>query len=345
MDLTTDSLQNLGATLSRQIAHAHKNQRLTNAAITFLLNLILSQSEYVDASSQILQFKTQLRQLIAGQLPRTLITPEMLQDVMKNISAFLQKYDVPLHLPDRPIFDLYKNPNFVLSRQDNKIIISLKFPLSLTSSSLTLYKVTALRLPTDAQNQHVSFIQNLPSFIAYEETEPWYLELPHYPILDNEIYYIERHFSVLKHRCLPTCIIALLEGGTESIQKLCKFVIQPYAAKEEILILGPGQLLLQFVKQYTLTCQNITQTYNASTNYQVLTMCYFKSGIIQYFSKIAHCAKDTVTEPKTQYAVNVNLLYHYFNASELIPDNQQLLDSMPEILLPNLTFQERELTE
>jgi hypothetical protein len=105
---------------------------------------------------------------------------------------------------------------------------------------------------------------------------------------------------------------------------------------------------LQFVKQYTLTCQNITQTYNASTNYQVLSipcMCYFKSGIHQYFSKIAHCAKDTVTEPKTQYAVNVNLLHHYFNASELIPDNQQLLDSMPELLLPNLTFQERELTE
>jgi hypothetical protein len=65
----------------------------------------------------------------------------------------------------------------------------------------------------------------------------------------------------------------------------------------------------------------------------------------QYFSKIAHCAKDTVSEPKTQYAVNVNLLRHYFNASEFIPDNQQLLDSMPELLLPNLTFHERELTE
>jgi hypothetical protein len=118
-------------------------------------------------------------------------------------------------------------------------MISLKFPLSLTSSSLTLYKVTALRLPTDAQNLHVSFIQNLPSFIAYERTEPWYLELSHYPILDHEVYYIERHSSILKHKSSPTCIIALLEGGTESIQKLCKFVIQPYAAKEEILILWP----------------------------------------------------------------------------------------------------------
>jgi lipase chaperone LimK len=81
MDLTTDHFQNLGATLSRQVTiHVHKNQRQTNAAITFLLNLILSYSEYVDASSLILQFQTQLQQSIAGQLPRDLITPGMLED-------------------------------------------------------------------------------------------------------------------------------------------------------------------------------------------------------------------------------------------------------------------------
>jgi hypothetical protein len=74
-------------------------------------------------------------------------------------------------------------------------------------------------------------------------------------------------------------------------------------------------------------------------------MCHFKSGAHQYFSKIAHCAKDTVIKPKTQYAVNVHFLQNYFNASELLADNKQLLDHMSELLLPNLTFQERELTE
>jgi hypothetical protein len=74
MDLTTDHFQNLGATHSRQITNAHKNQRQTNAAITLVLNLILSHSEYMDASSLIFQFQTQLQQLIAGQLPRDFIT-------------------------------------------------------------------------------------------------------------------------------------------------------------------------------------------------------------------------------------------------------------------------------
>jgi hypothetical protein len=186
----------------------------------------------VNASSLILQFQTQLQQLIAGQLPRDLITPGMLEDVTRNISAFLQKYGVPLHLPDRPIFDLYKNPNFVLSQQDNKIIVADNFPLSLIRRSLTLFKVTALRLSTDGQDIQVSFIQGLPNFIAYEETEDWYLELDHAPNVDNGIYLIKCNPTVLRHKSNPTCIIALLEGETKSIQNLCKFVIQPYAVRE-----------------------------------------------------------------------------------------------------------------
>jgi dsRNA-specific ribonuclease len=85
VNLTTDHSQNLGAALFRQVTNAHRYQRQMNAAITFLLKLILSHSEYVDASSLILQFQTQLQHLIAGQLPRDFITPEMLEDVTRNI--------------------------------------------------------------------------------------------------------------------------------------------------------------------------------------------------------------------------------------------------------------------
>jgi hypothetical protein len=75
---------------------------------------------------------------MADQLPLDLITPEMLADVTHNISAFLKHYGVPLHLPDRPIFDVDKNPSFALSRHDNEIIITVNFSLSITRRSLTL---------------------------------------------------------------------------------------------------------------------------------------------------------------------------------------------------------------
>jgi hypothetical protein len=104
--------------------------------------------------------------------------------------------------------------------------------------------------------------------VAYSVTEGWYLEFETMPKLDSGIYLIERNPTALKHKSLSTCLIALLGSGTESIQKLCKFVIQPYAVQEQILILAQGRLLLQFLKQYTLKCR-IQRKFMRDANYLV----------------------------------------------------------------------------
>jgi hypothetical protein len=73
--------------------------------------------------------------------------------------------------------------------------------------------------------------------------------------------------------------------------------------------------------------------------------CRHVAGNHQYFAKIAHCCKQMVVEPRVQYAVNVNFLQVYFNASELISGNQELRSYIPNILLPNLKFEQYELTQ
>jgi hypothetical protein len=143
----------------------------------------------------------QLKQLIAGRLPRDLLTPQMLENVRGNISLFLKQYDVPLHLPQQSIFDLYENPKFVLSRHRNKIFITMSFPLSLTSTPLTLYKVIALKMPTDPESKHVSFIRELPQFVAYNQSQDWYLEFQSMPqISSGNLYLIQHNPTTLKSR-------------------------------------------------------------------------------------------------------------------------------------------------
>lgn len=124
MNLTTDYFQNLGAALLKQATNVHRNQRHVNMAITFLFSLILARSEYVEAAFLLHRLEQQLRQHIAGRLPRDLITPQKLENVGINISMFLKQYKVPQHLPQQSIFGMYKKPNFALSRHDNKILIT-----------------------------------------------------------------------------------------------------------------------------------------------------------------------------------------------------------------------------
>jgi hypothetical protein len=88
MNLSNEHLQNLGAALMKQTANTHKNLRNVNAAITFLFSLILGHSDYTDTAFLLHHFEHQLKKLIAGQLPRDLITPQMLENVRGNISLF-----------------------------------------------------------------------------------------------------------------------------------------------------------------------------------------------------------------------------------------------------------------
>jgi hypothetical protein len=166
MSLSNEHLQNLGAALMNQTANTHKNLRNVNAPITFLFSLILGHSDNTDTAFLLHHFENQLQQLIAGRLPRDLITSQMLQEVRGNISLFLKQYNVPLHLPKQSISDLYENAQFVLSKRHNKIFITMSFPLSITSMPLTLFKVIALKMPTDPEGKHVSFIKELPQFVA-----------------------------------------------------------------------------------------------------------------------------------------------------------------------------------
>jgi hypothetical protein len=104
-------------------------------------------------------------------------------------------------------------------------------------------------MPTDPESKHVSFIKELPQFVAYHQTQEWYLEFQSMPQISREgLYLIQHNPTALKHRANPTCFLAVMELDRESIQRLCQFVIQPYAAEQQVLVLGNGRLLLQFVE-------------------------------------------------------------------------------------------------
>jgi hypothetical protein len=173
----------------------------------------------------------------------------MLENVRSNISIFLKQYEVPLHLPHQVYLRPIRKHKLCLVEAPLQILVTMSVPLSLRSAPLTLYKVIALKMPTYKQDLHVSFIQGLPQFVAYDEEQDWYLEFKSMPqIISDGVYLIERNPTALRHKATPTRFLVMMELDRESIQRRCQFVIQPYAVEEQILVLGKGRLLLQFVK-------------------------------------------------------------------------------------------------
>jgi hypothetical protein len=185
----------------------------------------------------------------------------------------------------------------------------MSFPLSITSIPLTLFKAISLKMPTDQENQHVSIIKELPQFVAYDQTQEWFLEFHSMPQVSREgLYLIQHNPTALKHRMNPTCFLAVMKLDRASIQRLCQFVIQSYAAEPQVLILGSGNLLLQFIDQYTLACPNETRIRQGCQLCVVQISCWCKliAGNYQNFAKIAHCNSPTAAQHTVKHAININ---------------------------------------
>jgi hypothetical protein len=144
-------------------------------------------------------------------------------------------------------------------------------------------------MQVDNNNQHAQFIQNLPSFIAYSADEAWFLEFDYFPHLEQDVYDIATNPTALHHKSTPTCALALIESNQELIQSLCKFVIRPFSAQPNVLTLGRGRLLLQFINEYSLECQNATSQHQGCPLciIEIKCACKFKAGKFQFYSKIS----------------------------------------------------------
>ena len=151
--------------------------------------------------------------------------------------------------------------------------------------------------------------------------------------------------TALQHKQKPTCMLALLELSREMIQQYCQFAIQPYKATPMVTVLGPGRLLLQFITQYTLHCrgnETVTQPGCSICVLRIPCNCLFTTDIYHYYSQVSRCDNASIPTTTLEFPINIPYLQLYFNTTELLPDHQQLLNYLPQILLPNLTMESSE---
>jgi hypothetical protein len=71
------------------------------------------------------------------------------------------------------------------------------------------------------------------------------------------LYLIQHNPTALKSRANPTCFLVVMELDRESIQRLCQFVIQPYAAEQQVLITCSALALSTVLRTTSLSYGNM----------------------------------------------------------------------------------------
>jgi hypothetical protein len=80
------------------------------------------------------------------------------------------------------------------------------------------------------------------------------MEFSELPYITSNLFYLHANPNVLEYRTSPSCLVALLLLEKDDIIEQCTSAVQPYEADPSILVLAPGQLILQFIATYMLEC-------------------------------------------------------------------------------------------
>lgn len=351
----TQLLQNM-IQRNHDVILALQQQRTTDAndlihITSLLLNGVQHLSDYTDLSSMLNTLQQDIELLLHGILSPRLIPIETMKQTLQFISQSLEDNKIPLHLARGNVMQIYNIKQFSVARKNNSIMITVQFPLSPFKRDMHLYKVISFGMPISNETKHVTKIIDLPPFVAYHPDEDVFLELNSIPERDYlQIYLPQRGVEVFKSKQKPTCIMALILKDLEQISKLCKLVLEPNAAKQEVIQLSTGSLLLQFIDNYTITCDDRTPRNFPGCQVCVVDVpcsCQFDTAAFRYLNQMTECKTSIKAQPTLLHAVNLNLLHQFFNTSYLKEKIQpdQLLELPPAISIPNLQIYESEYTK
>ena len=186
-----------------------------------------------------------------------LLPESIIHQTIKEIQTILHEKYPGFYLTLKSPPDIYKSSRFIFTRQDSKVYITVKFPMSPHSKPLSLFCVLSFPVPVNATSDHATQILDLPEYFALTHDLQFYTTFQ-----GNELLHCikEKHLSckfnkVLSPQTHTTCIMALFGNDKTLVQKHCDFRFHLNHLSAQIVELSKSTILVYQSKMLKLNCK------------------------------------------------------------------------------------------
>ena len=211
---------------------------------------------------------------------------------------------------------LLQHCDFVYGTSNDKLIITLKIPLTLFENEFSVYRVLSYPLKLPNSQEHLVEIETLPAGIAVETSQDRYFTLNAEQLqkLQNAHSYsmIQRIFNT---RSNQSCVMSVFADKTQEINQVCNYHIIMHSLETRIYqlsdklfyLINMPESILQCDKNSTvfLGCQACVLEFNSQCSFQSET---------HYITETISPAQNIV---KVGYVANKALLMNFFNEDTL----------------------------
>ena len=266
------------------------------------------------------EIETGFYDLVEGKLSPFLLPESIIHQTINEIQSLLHKKYPGLYLTLKSPSDIYKSSRFIFARQESKVYITVKFPMSPHSKPLSLFRVLSFPVPVNATSDHATQILDLPEYFALTYDHQFYTTFQGNELLPctKEKHLSCRFNKVLSPQTHKTCIMALFANDKTLVHKHCDFRFHLNHLSAQIVELSKSTILVYQSKLLELNCKNERKMINGCTFCLMSIPCECSVSTPQMYlpPRLAACKNhsDSVTK---LHPVNLALLQKIFNSSDL----------------------------
>ena len=162
---------------------------------------------------------------------------------MRDIASHLRSINPRLHLSYQHTAEAYQATDFILSRVDRIVYITVKFPVTPLHHAFTLYDVRLFNVALPDDSRHVTRLNTDYVAFAYAPELIHYMEFQSPPPVVRNMLHLSHVPETFKRNAAPSCIFALFRNDMDLIRSLCTFTFLHNALQTSVISLDESTLL------------------------------------------------------------------------------------------------------
>ena len=319
-----------------------------NSMIMSILVDQLQKSSYLSHSFANLKYG--IYNLMRNQLTTNIIPYAVMAKTMNHIQVALNNKQPGFQLIFKDPHFYYLHNTFSFYRQDNKIMITMKFPIGKIHKPMSLLKIHSYPVPLNETSNHATAILNMPSYLAVSQDHSFYTEVTEDALqkcnIYNKIAFCEFNIALTTSNFWK-CSYALYKDNRAQIKASCEFRFFPNAISPMLKQLNQTHFLIHNISSLTLQCSNNTKTIVGCFFCIISLPCNCSVMTLQYYlpERWDGCHHKHQEISKV-HPVNLALLQEYFSDKQLKHITSQTTFHRPlNVSIPPFKIYENNLSE
>ena len=276
--------------------------------------------------------------LTRNQLHPAFIPFDIMQGTIDLIDTKLAKQYPGYHVHPKNLPHYYRHSQFIYTRKQNNIYISVKFPVSSSAVHLMIYTTRHFPVPVNDSSHDATEITGLSDYIAISEDHMYYALFSHSQIMQcagDRILHCPFTITMININ-EPSCETALFFKDSSSVKDLCKFTYMPKILKPSMELIDSHTLMLTNISRIHINCQQNQYSHKgcALCFLKISCACEIYSDAFRIESQITDCL-NTTNGANILHPVNLALLQQFFEDDQLEDlKADTLFDSVYDVKIP-----------